>query len=210
MHKTPKGTDPVKKLLLVLAATVGTFAPVYAQPKPQTAVFAGGCFWGVEAVFEQLKGVSDVVSGYSGGKAETAQYDYVGSGQTGHAESVKVTYDPAVISYTQLLQVYFLIAHNPTELNRQGPDRGPQYRSAIFYANPEQKQLAQSYITTLTQQKKFGQPIVTQLSPLTGFYPAEEYHQNFIARHPSYPYVVVNDLPKLAQLQKQFPTWVKS
>jgi len=200
----------VKKLLLALVATASTFSPVYAQSKPQTAVFAGGCFWGVEAVFEKLKGVNDVVSGYSGGKAETAKYDYVGSGQTGHAEAVKVTYDPAVISYNQLLQVYFLVAHNPTELNRQGPDQGPQYRSAIFYANPEQKQLAQSYIATLTQQKKFNEPIVTQLTPLAGFYPAEEYHQNFIARNPSYRYVVIHDLPKLAQLQKQFPSWVKS
>lgn len=200
----------MKKLLLALVATASTFAPVLAQPKPQTAIFAGGCFWGVEAVFEKLKGVNDVVSGYSGGKAETAKYDSVGSGQTGHAEAVRVTYDPKVISYNQLLQVYFLIAHNPTELNRQGPDRGPQYRSAIFYANLEQKQQAQAYIASLTQQKKFNEPIVTQLSPLNGFFPAEEYHQNFITRNPGYPYVVIHDLPKLAQLQKQFPNWVKS
>lgn len=170
-----------------------------------TAVFAGGCFWGVEAVFEHLKGVSNVVSGYSGGTAKTAIYERVSSGHTDHAESIKVTYDPSQISYEQLLQIYFYIAHDPTQLNRQGPDRGTQYRSAIFFANSEQKQIAEAYIDRLNKSKSFAKPVVTQLVPLQSFYPAEDYHQDFIVHNPDYPYVVVHDLPKLAQLQKQFP-----
>jgi peptide-methionine (S)-S-oxide reductase len=171
----------------------------------QTAVFAGGCFWGVEAVFEHLKGVSDVVSGYSGGNAATAHYEEVSTGTTGHAESVKVTYDPSQISYGQLLRVYFSVAHDPTELNRQGPDSGTQYRSAIFFTNDTQRQVAQDYIAQLTSAHTFQEPIVTQVVPLTDFYAAEEYHQNFIDHNPNYPYVVINDLPKLAQLRQQFP-----
>jgi peptide-methionine (S)-S-oxide reductase len=171
----------------------------------QTAVFAGGCFWGVEAVFEHLKGVSDVVSGYSGGNAATARYEEVSTGTTGHAEAVKVTYDPAQISYGQLLRVYFSVAHDPTELNRQGPDTGTQYRSAIFFTNDTQRQVAQDYIAQLTSANTFQEPIVTQVVPLTNFYAAEEYHQNFIDHNPNYPYVVINDLPKLAQLRQQFP-----
>ncbi len=180
-------------------------------PKPgqQTAVFAGGCFWGMEAVFEHVKGVSDVVSGFSGGKATSANYDEVSGGQTGHAEAVKITYDPAQISYGQLLKIYFSVAHDPTELNRQGPDSGTQYRSAIFFANPDQQRVAQAYISQLNQAKVFQQPIVTQIVPLQAFYAAEDYHQDFIAHNPNHPYVVVNDLPKLAHLQQQFPAFYK-
>jgi len=174
-------------------------------PGPQTAVFAGGCFWGVDAVFKHVKGVSEVVSGYSGGSAATAQYEAVSTGMTGHAESVKITYDPTQVSYRQLLGVFFSVAHDPTQLNRQGPDTGTQYRSAIFYATEEQKQVALASIEQLTKTARFSQPIATQVVPLILFYPAEAYHQNFLARHPDKPYIVVNDLPKLDQLKQQFP-----
>jgi peptide-methionine (S)-S-oxide reductase len=170
----------------------------------QTIVLAGGCFWGMEAVFEHLKGVSQVVSGFSGGSAATANYETVSTGQTEHAESVKITYDPSQISYGQLLKVFFAVAHDPTQLNRQGPDSGAQYRSAIFFANQPQKQVAQAYIKQLNQGHLFSQPIATQLAPLNEFYAAEDYHQDFIAHHPNYPYVVINDLPKLNQLKQQF------
>ncbi len=175
----------------------------------QTAVLAGGCFWGVEAVFEHVKGVSDVVSGFAGGSAATANYAKVSAGDTGHAEAVKITYDPAQISYGKLLKIYFSVAHDPTQLNRQGPDQGTQYRSAIFFANSEQQRIAQSYITQLTKAHVFPKPIVTQVVPLKSFFAAESYHQNFIARNPSYPYVVVHDLPKLAQLKVQFASLYK-
>ncbi|MDF0555787.1 peptide-methionine (S)-S-oxide reductase MsrA [Kamptonema sp. UHCC 0994] len=175
----------------------------------QTAVFAGGCFWGVEAVFEHLKGVSAVVSGYSGGNEATANYEVVSSGESGHAEAVEITYDPSQISYGQLLKIYFAIAHDPTELNRQGPDEGTQYRSAIFFTNDEQKQVASAYIQQLNKAQVFSNPIVTQLVPLTAFYAAEDYHQDFVARNPNYPYVVVHDLPKLSQLREQFPDLYK-
>ena len=184
--------------------------PASTPKGKQTAVFSGGCFWGVEAVFEHLKGVSEVVSGYSGGKAATANYETVSSGQTGHAESVKITYDPSQISYSQLLKVFFLVAHDPTQLNRQGPDWGTQYRSVIFFANSEQQRAAQAYINQLNKAHLFRQPIVTQLAPLSSFYAAEDYHQNFIARNPNYPYVVVNDVPKLKQLREQFPEMYKN
>jgi peptide-methionine (S)-S-oxide reductase len=176
----------------------------------QTAVFAGGCFWGMEAVFEHLKGVSEVISGFSGGSATTANYETVSTGLTDHAESVKITYDPAKISYNQLLKIYFLVAHDPTELNRQGPDTGKQYRSAIFFANDDQKKIAQTYINQLQKAHTFPNPIVTQLVPLKSFYRAEEYHQHFIDHNPNYPYVVINDLPKLAQLRSQFPQMYKN
>lgn len=175
----------------------------------QTAVLSGGCFWGMEAVFEHLKGVSDVVSGFSGGSATTANYEVVSSGLTGHAESVKITYDPSQISYSQLLKIYFLVAHDPTQSNRQGPDSGTQYRSVIFFANEEQKRIAQTYIDQLNKEHIFQKQIVTQVVPLKGFYKAAEYHQHFIDRNPNYPYVVVNDLPKLTQLQAQFPNIYK-
>jgi peptide-methionine (S)-S-oxide reductase len=175
----------------------------------QTIVLAGGCFWGVEAVFEHLKGVSNVVSGFSGGTAATAHYDTVSNGTTNHAEAVKITYDPQQISLGKLLKVYFLIAHDPTQINRQSPDSGTQYRSAIFFASPEQQQVAKAYIDRLNQAHVFSAPIATQLVPLTKFYAAEDYHQNFISRNPNYPYVVVHDLPKLVQLRQQFPSLIK-
>jgi peptide-methionine (S)-S-oxide reductase len=193
--------DPATDISTLSTTAISATAPSTGM---QTAVLAGGCFWGMEAVFERLKGVSQVVSGYSGGDAATAQYERVGSGQTGHAESVKITYDPAQISYGQLLKVYFAVAHDPTQLNRQGPDRGTQYRSAIFFNNDEQKRVAQAYIQQLNQSHSFPKPIVTQVMPLQAFYAAEDYHQGFIDRHPNYPYVVVHDLPKLQQLQAQF------
>jgi peptide-methionine (S)-S-oxide reductase len=176
----------------------------------QTAVFAGGCFWGMEAVFEHLKGVSDVVSGFSGGSAATAQYERVSTGQTDHAEGIKITYDPSQVSYGKLLQVYFAVAHDPTQLNRQGPDRGRQYRSAIFFANDKQREIAAAYIKQLEQARSFQQPIATQLEPFNAFYAAGESHQNFVARNPNYPYVVLHDLPKVQQLKKQFPDLYRS
>jgi len=175
----------------------------------QTAVVAGGCFWGVEGVFERLNGVSDVVSGYAGGSKSTASYEVVSTGATGHAESVKITYDPNRITYGQLLKIFFAIAHDPTELNRQGPDEGTQYRSSIFYVNEEQKQVATAYIKQLTDAKIFRKPIVTTVVPLDAFYPAEAYHQNFLVRNPTYPYIVYNDLPKVKHLQQEFPEMVK-
>ncbi len=175
----------------------------------QTIVLAGGCFWGVEAVFENLKGVSNVTSGYSGGTAATANYDTVSNGTTGHAEAVKITYDPAQISYGQLLKIYFLIAHNPTQVNRQENDIGTQYRSAIFFTNPDQEAVAKAYIDKLNQAHVFGAPIATEVTPLTKFYAAEAKHQNFINYHPNHPYVVAHDLPKLTRLQQQFPDLIK-
>lgn len=171
----------------------------------QKAVFAGGCFWGMEGVFEHLKGVSGVVSGYAGGDAATANYDQVSAGDTTHAESVEVTYDPAKISYGELLKIYFFVAHDPTQLNRQGPDVGQQYRSAIFFANDQQKQVAEAYIQQLNAAQAFDQPIVTQMAPLDQFYAAEAYHQDFIKHNPLKPYVVIHDLPQIRQLQAEFP-----
>jgi peptide-methionine (S)-S-oxide reductase len=176
-----------------------------ADNAPQTIVLAGGCFWGVQGVFEHTKGVTHAVSGYSGGTKETAHYEMVGTERTGHAESVQVTYDPKQISYGKILQIYFSVAHNPTELNYQGPDSGPSYRSAIFYANDEQKRIAEAYIVQLNQAHVYRQPIVTKLEAFTGFYPAEDYHQDFLVLHPTYPYIVFNDLPKVENLQKLFP-----
>jgi len=172
---------------------------------PQTAVFAGGCFWGVEAVFRHVKGVSSAVSGYAGGVAKTADYEMVSTGTTGHAESVQVTYDPTQVSYGELLRIFFSVAHDPTQLNRQGPDVGTQYRSAIFTTSEEQKRVAQAYIDQLGKAKAFDAPIVTQVVALPAFYPAEAYHQNYLALHPTQPYIVIHDLPKLAALKLQFP-----
>jgi peptide-methionine (S)-S-oxide reductase len=171
----------------------------------ETVVLAGGCFWGVEAVFEHLKGVTKVTSGYSGGTAQTAKYDVVSSGRTGHAEAVQITYDASQITYGQLLRIFFSVAHDPTELNRQGPDVGTQYRSAIFYATDEQKKVAQAYISQLDAAKVFKKPVVTEVAPLKAYYEAEAYHQDFAKRNPAYPYIVVHDAPKVANLQKQFP-----
>jgi peptide-methionine (S)-S-oxide reductase len=175
-----------------------------AKTGTQTVVLAGGCFWGVQAVYQHTKGVTSAVSGYAGGDQQTAHYEIVGTGRTGHAEAVSVTFDPRQISYGKILQIYFSVAHNPTELNRQGPDVGTQYRSAVFYANDEQKKLASAYIAELDKAHVFGRSIVTQLEPLHGFYPAEDYHQDFAVLHPSYPYIVFNDLPKVENLKKLF------
>ncbi|HKP39193.1 MAG TPA: peptide-methionine (S)-S-oxide reductase MsrA [Pyrinomonadaceae bacterium] len=180
-------------------------APLAKVKGEQTAVLAGGCFWGIEAVYEHVKGVTRVESGYAGGSAETAQYGTVSSGRTGHAESVHITYDPSQITYGQLLKVFFAVAHDPTELNRQGPDTGTQYRSAIFYANDEQRRIAESYISQLDQAKVFPHKIVTQVAPLKEFHAAEGYHQDYLANHPNEPYIVYNDLPKLEALRKQLP-----
>ncbi|MEX5548554.1 peptide-methionine (S)-S-oxide reductase MsrA [Pseudomonas pergaminensis] len=171
----------------------------------QTAVFAGGCFWGVQGVFQHVQGVTNAVSGYDGGAASTAQYESVSDGNTGHAEAVSVTYDPSKVSYGKLLQIYFSVAHDPTELNRQGPDTGTQYRSAIFAQNAEQQKIAQAYIAQLDAAKSFDKPIVTHIETGKTFYPAESYHQDFLTENPSYPYIVINDLPKVAQLKKLFP-----
>jgi len=175
-----------------------------ANADKQTVVLAGGCFWGVQAVFQHTKGVTSAVSGYAGGDKSTAHYETVGTGRTGHAESVSVTFDPHQISLGKILQIYFSVAHNPTELNRQGPDVGTQYRSAIFYADDEQKKVATAYVAQLDKAKVFPGPIVTQLERLQGFYPAEDYHQDFAVLHPSYPYIVFNDLPKVDNLKRMF------
>jgi len=171
----------------------------------QTVVLAGGCFWGIEAVYEHIKGVTDVVSGYAGGSKAQADYETVSSGTTGHAEAVRVTFDPAQVSLEKLLQVFFSVAHDPTQLNRQGPDIGPQYRSAIFFANEEQSRLAKAYIDQLTKSKVYPRPIVTQLTKLDGFYLAEDYHQDFAEKNPTYPYIVYHDRPKVENLKQQFP-----
>ena len=175
----------------------------------RTVVLAGGCFWGMQAVYEHTKGVTLAVSGYSGGSKETAHYQMVGTERTGHAESVSVTYDPQQISLGKVLQIYFSVAHNPTELNYQGPDSGPSYRSAIFYANDEQKQIATAYIEQLDKAHVFNAPIVTKLEPLKGFYPAEDYHQDFAVVHPTHPYIVFNDLPKVENLKRMFPDYYR-
>lgn len=169
------------------------------------AIFAGGCFWGIEAVYERLEGVLDAASGYSGGKEETATYDMVSSGRTDHAESVLITYDPERISYGTLLKVFFSVAHNPTQLNYQGPDHGRQYRSAIFYVDDEQKRIAEEYIKSLEDANVFSKPIVTEVIPFTAFYPAEEYHQDFMARNPRHPYIVQCDVPKVEHLEREYP-----
>jgi peptide-methionine (S)-S-oxide reductase len=184
-------------------------APKAAAKTDAVAVFAGGCFWGVEAVFEHVKGVKDAVSGYAGGKSGSAQYETVSSGDTGHAESVKVTYDPAKVSYGQLLKVYFSVAHDPTQLNRQSPDVGPQYRSEIFTTSAEQAKIAKAYIAQLTAAKVFAAPIVTKVEPLPAFYPAEAHHQDYLRLHPNEPYIVFNDAPKLVHLKQMFPTLYK-
>lgn len=177
-----------------------------AKTKSQeTAVVAGGCFWGIQAVFQHVKGVLSATSGYSGGSAKNAEYELVSTGDTGHAESVKIVYDPSQITYGQLLKVFFSVAHDPTELNRQGPDSGTQYRSVIFYGNDEQMRIAQAYIAQLDQAKIFPHRIATQVVPLAAFYPAESYHQDYAAKHPDNPYIMFNDAPKVANLKKQFP-----
>ena len=189
--------------LLAIATLLGACG--ISQAATETAVFAGGCFWGVDAVFKHVKGVEHVSSGYAGGKVDRPTYSAVSGGTTGHAESVLVKFDPDVVSYKTLLDVFFKVAHNPTELNRQGPDTGTQYRSAVFYQGDAQKKVVNEEIQALTKDRVFDKPIVTEVTPLTHFYPAESYHQNYLASHMSQPYIVFNDLPKLDALQKQFP-----
>jgi peptide-methionine (S)-S-oxide reductase len=190
---------------MCLVLGLGSSINAAAAPTEETAVFAGGCFWGVDAVFKHVKGVTEVVSGYSGGNAVTAHYEQVSNGDTGHAESVRVRFNPVQVSYQQLLQVFFSVAHDPTQLNRQGPDAGSQYRSAIFYTSGEQQKIAQSTIQQITAARIYSSPIVTQIVPLKQFFPAEEHHQNYLALHPYQPYIVFNDMPKLDKLRKQFP-----
>jgi peptide-methionine (S)-S-oxide reductase len=172
----------------------------------QTAIFAGGCFWGVQGVFQHMNGVTNAVSGYAGDDASNASYDLVSRGSTRHAEAVEITYDPKVVSYGKLLQVYFSVAHNPTQLNYQGPDHGPQYRSTIFYSSPEEEKVAKDYIAQLDAANVYPAPIVTTLEPLTAFYAAEDYHQDFLINNPTYPYIVINDLPKVEALKQLFPS----
>lgn len=180
-------------------------APIGVAASSDTAVFAGGCFWGVEAVFEHLKGVSSATSGYAGGSAPSPSYEQVSSGATGHAEAVLVVYDPAQISYDQLLQVFFTVAHDPTQLNRQGPDVGTQYRSAVFYRNAAQRQATEGYIAKVRKAKLYRDPIVTEVTALRAFHAAEAYHQDYLVRHPTQPYIVINDAPKLEHLRREFP-----
>ncbi len=185
-------------------------APTVDEPavqgvKSETAVLAGGCFWGVQGVYQHVKGVSSAVSGYAGGESSTAQYETIGSGMTGHAESVSITFDPSVISYGRILQIYFSVAHDPTQLNRQGPDHGTQYRSTIFPTTPEQAKVAKAYIDQLDQARVFDAAIVTTIEPDRPFYPAEDYHQDFLTLNPNYPYIVINDLPKIEDLKTFFP-----
>jgi len=213
--------SPIGKLVAVFTlATLGACSASLAGPLPDpaddiplakssgtaTATFAGGCFWGVEAVFENVKGVTNAVSGYAGGRTKAPSYEQVSSGLTGHAESVSVTYDPSRVTYGELLKVFFAVAHDPTQLDRQGPDTGTQYRSAIFYSSPEQERVARAYIAQLGAAKAFRRPIVTEVSPLKAFYPAEDYHQNYLVRNPTQPYIVINDLPKLDALKHELPT----
>lgn len=227
-HKSPAARvaaflgDKILVIAVVVAAAVGAYMansaaaekavqlppPAFDLPVadgPRTAVFAGGCFWGVQAVFQHTKGVLGAVSGYAGGPADSANYQAVTTGTTGHAESVKVTYDPKQISYGKLLQIYFSIAHNPTQLDAQGPDAGPQYRSAIFLADEGQKQVAQRYIAQLEAARAFPSKIVTQLTPLTAFYPAEAYHQDYATLNPHSPYIIAFDRPKIDNLKKLMP-----
>jgi len=190
-------------------ATVSSDVDNQKPASLQKAVFAGGCFWGVDAVFKHVKGVVNVRSGYSGGNAETAKYEIVSEGKTGHAESVEVTFDPAQVSYEKLLEVFFSVVHDPTELNYQGPDHGTQYRSAIFFTTDEQKQAALAYMEKLNASKAFKKPIVTEVVPFKAFYEAEDYHQNYLANHPDEPYIVYNDIPKVKALKKNFPQLYK-
>jgi peptide-methionine (S)-S-oxide reductase len=197
------------KLGQVLIAATLLASPVRAAPKTETAVLAGGCFWGMESVFEHVKGVTNVVSGYAGGRAGDANYDAVSSESSGHAEAVKITYDPARISYAQILQIYFTVAHDPTQVNGQSPDVGTSYRSAIFPQSSEQARFAKAFIVRLDAAHLFKAPIATHLED-GGFYPAEAYHQGFARKHPDYPYIVVNDRPKVAALHRRFPALYKS
>ncbi|RZI96811.1 MAG: peptide-methionine (S)-S-oxide reductase [Variovorax sp.] len=198
-HAAPSSAEPARRVPAPTADLAAT------GDKTETAVFAGGCFWGVQGVFQHVKGVSNAVSGYAGGAASTARYEEIGSGRTGHAESVRISYDPKQISYGKLLQIYFSVAHDPTELNRQGPDTGTQYRSTVFPGNADQARVANAYIAQLNQAKTFGKSLATTVEPLKPFFPAEAYHQDFMTRNPDHGYIVVNDLPKIADLKRLFP-----
>jgi peptide-methionine (S)-S-oxide reductase len=216
-------TISIRVAAILFAALLGTTActakanPAAAMPEPavdaprasvpsqQTAVLSGGCFWGVQAVFQHVKGVISATSGYSGGSKKTAEYEIVSTGETGHAESVQIVYDSSQITYGELLRVFFSVAHDPTQLNRQGPDEGTQYRSSIFYNNDEQKRIAEAYIAQLDSARVFPRPIVTKVVPLQAFYPAEPYHQNYAALHPNQPYIMFNDAPKVDHLRQEFP-----
>jgi peptide-methionine (S)-S-oxide reductase len=195
------GADAVNKVIPAPAFDV----PATEATRLQTAVLAGGCFWGMQGMFEHVQGVTKVVAGYSGGSKSTARYELVGTELTGHAESVQITFDPKRISYGQLLRLYFSVAHDPTELNRQGPDTGPSYRSEIFFASPAQERIARAYVEQLTKANVFKTPIVTKVEPLKGFYPAEGYHQDFLVKNPGHPYIVRNDLPKIEALKQVYP-----
>jgi peptide-methionine (S)-S-oxide reductase len=179
--------------------------PAAEAKGPQVAVLAGGCFWGLQGMFEHVQGVTKVVAGYSGGEKATAHYEMVGTERTGHAESVEITFDPKQVSYGQLLRLFFSVAHDPTELDRQGPDRGPSYRSEIFFASPSQERVARAYVAQLTKAKVFASPIVTKIEPLKAFYPAEDYHQDYLIHNPHQPYIVYNDLPKIEALKQVYP-----
>jgi len=195
---------------ITLAASLpGPTVDENRSAKSETVVVAGGCFWGVQAVFSAVKGVTSAVSGYAGGSKANAHYEIVSTGTTGHAESVQITFDPSQVSFGQLLKIYFSVVHDPTELNRQGPDEGTQYRSEIFFTSDEQKRVAEAYIQQLTAAKVFKRPIVTKVAPLQAFYPAEDYHQNYVARNPHQPYVAYNDLPKLTNLRAEYPELLK-
>jgi peptide-methionine (S)-S-oxide reductase len=197
------------KLAKMLIPLLALATPASAAPRTETAILAGGCFWGMEWVFEHVRGVNDVVSGYAGGNSRDASYDKVSSEGTGHAEAVRITYDPSLISYAQLLQIYFTVAHDPTQVNRQGPDVGPSYRSAIFPQSPQQAQIAKAFIARLQASHMYKQPIATRIES-GGFYTAEAYHQDFARKHPSYPYIVFNDRPKLAALKAKYPSLFKA
>ena len=198
----------MKRIMIAMAVAL-LAAPAAAAPRTETAVLAGGCFWGMESVFEHVRGVRDVVSGFAGGKADDASYDKVSSEGTGHAEAVRITYDPAQVSYAQLLQVYFAVAHDPTEVNRQGPDVGPSYRSAIFPQTAGQAAQARSFIARLSATHVFKKPIATKIES-GGFYPAEAYHQDYARKHPWEPYILINDRPKVAALKRQYPSLFKA
>ena len=220
-----KFISPLRVAAVLLAVTAGAVllrAPLFGAEAPvvigppamdnpkaagatQTAVLAGGCFWGVQGVFEHVRGVKNVIAGYAGGDRATAQYETVGSGTTGHAESVSISFDPSMISYGQILQIAFSVVHDPTQLNRQGPDVGTQYRSAIFYADDGQKRIAEAYISQLDQSHAFARPIVTRVERLRGFYPAEAYHQDYLIHNPTQPYIAIYDLPKIENFRRTFP-----
>ena len=201
MRITPSAAEDAKVIPAPVIDEAAEASPVASE----VAVFAGGCFWGVQGVFQHVEGVSKAVSGYAGGAADTAHYEMVGSGETGHAESVQVTFDPHQVSYGQLLQIYFSVAHDPTELNFQGPDMGPQYRSTVFPTSIEQSQVAEAYIQQLNAAKVFGNDIVTTIEEGKTFYPAEDYHQDYLTLHPEQPYIAINDLPKVRNLQQLYP-----